>query len=217
MISREATAVFISLLFVAMLVPVQATLAQGTSGSGLPRDIERGWTITSMLGRPVVARTDTSLGRLKNILVGPGGQIEALVVAGQGRTVSRDFQFRIPWSRVETEEFPQRIVISAAASERLGGVYSGTTGARRQTQELPVTELLGDDVRLRSGGVYGYVSDVLFSSEAELIALEVRRNGETYRLPVDNWMIGWSPRSSYYRLPYDSVSDANRAAIRLSR
>lgn len=224
-IARQALAALMLLCGGPMLHLVQAQepARQKTVGSGITsfeRQLERGWRATHLIGLPVVTRTSTALGRLRNLMLDRGGRIEALVVVGQGRTVSRDLELRVPWSRVQEAALPEQIVVSAAAGQPLGGVFSGAPESARLRDELPVTELIGDPVVLSSGREAGYVTDLVFSAEGNALALLARLRGGAnpgvYAFRLTNWMGSWRRERGTFFLPYASADDAQSGAVRIA-
>lgn len=176
--------------------------------------IEKGWHVSPLLGRKVVTRTATELGRLRDVLVNASGDIVGVVVAGQGTTLERGQQVRISWHQIDQVKFPSEIVLNAAAMPDARGGASSTSEAAREPGELAVTELFGDYARVQSGRAFGYVSDLIFSNGGTLQAILVQRdqNGGTYAVPFRGWTGRWLSGMSDFGLPYATLGRAELAA-----
>lgn len=207
---------------------LQGALAQDPAGqkavtldaTSFEKQVVHGWRATRLIGLPVVSKPSTTLGRLRNLMLDGDGRIEALVVVGQGRTLSRDLGFRIPWSLVQEVGLPKEIVVSAAAGEALGSVFSGPPESVRPPDELPVTGLIGDTVMLSSGREAGYVTDLVFSADGNVLALLVSLSSDSdagvYAFRLSSWVNRWEPERGVFHLPYASADDAQRNAVRIA-
>jgi hypothetical protein len=71
-----------------------------------------------------------------------------------------------------------------------------------------VSELIGDYARLSSGVGFGYVTDVVFSRDGQILATLINRDvaygAGLYGYPYYGWGYGWVPTLDYYALPYET-------------
>jgi hypothetical protein len=184
-----------------------------------PENLYRGWLASQVIGRKLASKADHDLGRVRNLLVGRDGQIEALVVEGNGTTESREFMFRVPWQRIDASALPRRIIADVTDGRSpTYGIFPGTPGIPEEPSEFAVSEVIGDNARLQAGQGYGYVSDVVFSSDgnmsAVLVTREARAGGGTFAFGFPKSPIAqWNPGASYYGLPYVTPEQADGAAV----
>jgi len=184
-----------------------------------PANLYRGWLASHVIGQKVVSKADHDLGRVRNLLVGTDGQIEAFVVEGNGTSEAREFVFRIPWQRIVASALPRQVVTDVTDGRQpTHGIFPGRPGIPEQTTEFAVSAVLGDYARLQAGQGYGYVSDVVFSRagnmSAVLVTREARTGGGTLAFGFPESPVAqWNPGASYYGLPYVTAEQADRAAV----
>ncbi|ANW00884.1 PRC-barrel domain-containing protein [Bradyrhizobium icense] len=180
-------------------------------------ELYRGWRASKVLGKQVNSVAGASLGTTRNLIVGPDGQIRAVVVEGNKRGQSREFMFRVPWLRLELSRLPGRVTADIDADhDPVYGIFRNDD--QHVLGEFAVTEIIGDYARLQAGQGYGYVSDAVFTRAGNLIAVLITRDsrsgGGTYAFgfperPVERWNAG----ASYFGLPYATAEHADAAAI----
>lgn len=174
-----------------------------------------------MLGDDVRAKGGESLGKLRNVKVDEQGNIESLIVEGNGTTELPEFVFMIPWQKVRAAELPARVVADISDGRQPDyGVMPGTKGVPEPEDEFAVSQIIGDYARLQTGRAFGYVSDVLFSREGKMIAVLVTRNaaigGGTYAFGFPGISSrNWNPGLSYYGLPFVTDQQALEAARKI--
>ncbi|MBD2750329.1 PRC-barrel domain-containing protein [Microvirga sp. BT688] len=169
----------------------------------------KGWRAAALLDEDVYGANGQQLGEVENILVGPDGQITAIVIKGGGFLGISDAAFRVPWNKVDMTAAQDGIKVSLTEerAEDLG-LFDGPDWVVAGPREWRVTELIGDYARLRNGLGFGYVADVVFGRDGQLLATLVNRDvaygAGLYGYPYYGWGYGWYPRLDYYALPYDT-------------
>jgi hypothetical protein len=72
---------------------------------------------------------------------------------------------------------------------------------------------------LQTGLAFGYVSDIIFSPDANMLAVLVLRDATAgrglYAFGFPGTTGRWDPSAGYYGLPYVTTDQANAAAIRV--
>jgi len=230
---RTITVFASTLILLNGLMALDPAVAQDRGGSNPPSDREqrqriqivplaadelyRGWRASHVLGKEVSSVAGTSLGTARNLIIGPDGQVRAVVVEGSKRDLSREFMFRIPWQRLELSRLPGRLTADIDADrDPAYGIFRNDD--QHVLGEFAVTEIIGDYARLQAGQGYGYVSDAVFTRAGNLIAVlitrDARSGGGTYAFgfperPVERWNAG----ASYFGLPYVTAEHADAAAI----
>lgn len=169
----------------------------------------KGWRAAALLDEDVYGPKGEQLGEVENILVGPDGKITALVVVGGGFLGIGDAAFRVSWNKVDMTAAQDGIKVSLTEerAEDLG-LFDGPNWVATGPREWRVSELIGDYARLRNGLGFGYVTDIVFSREGQLMATLVNRDvaygAGLYGYPYYGWGYGWYPTLDYYALPYDN-------------
>lgn len=172
----------------------------------------QGWQASRILGKDVLAKSSDKIGTVRNIVIGSKGHIEGLIV----ESGVSDFVYRMPWDKIDVAQFPAKIVANIpAGGERQLPLFYGTGDSK----EFRITDVVGDYARLQAGFAFGYVSDVIFSPDARMLAVVVLRDasagGGMYAFGFPSDIGQWNPAAGYYGLPYVTSEQASNAAIRV--
>ncbi|WP_439409646.1 hypothetical protein ACNJX9_17160 [Bradyrhizobium sp. DASA03076] len=99
------------------------------------------------------------------------------------------------------------------------GLFVDPGQAPAEPHEFSISKVIDDYARLQAGQGYGYVSDLVSDSSGKLAAVVISREasagGGTYAFPYPGETGRWSPKLSYYGLPYVTTDRASKAGLRL--
>lgn len=187
-----------------------------------------GWSARRMIDADVYGQNGEEIGEVENILVGTDGTIRSLIIEAGGFLDIGDTEFavpwdRIPWDRVTADAGSTRVTVPLNEDNidqfdvfgehgydmpAAGGVREVREGDDMVTPRTwRVTELLDDTVRLKDGGGYGYVRDLIFDPDGTLKSVVVTTDAvygtrNSYAYPYYGYEYGFNPGLDYYGLPY---------------
>ena len=177
-----------------------------------------GWRASTLLGRQVTSSEGELLGTIRNLSLGQDGKIEFLLIEAHARDGEPDYVFRIPFETVDKGRLPFVVSANIKPERMRESLFAGETGT---PSRFPVSAVIGDHARLRAGHGYGYVSDVVFNREGEMLAILVTRDrlsgGGLYAFAFPGHTGRWNPRDSYYGLPFVTPDQATAAGVRVDR
>jgi sporulation protein YlmC with PRC-barrel domain len=167
----------------------------------------RGFSAAELLDSRVEDRDGDDIGRIDDLIIGPGGMIRQVIIEGD-----RDFRYR--WRDIERAG--RDTVVVDVDSNRLEDVLAdsvtnllGDSGDAVE-ERLPddawrLSELVGDDARFRERESFGRVDDVIFSPSGRVEGVVVQpdetdRDRGTYAWPFDE--ASFDPSSRYYEVPF---------------
>lgn len=179
-----------------------------------------GWRGSRLIGRGVFSKTQKKLGTVRNIVLDTAGGIQAFVVEANQEKSNPGFAYRIPWQVVDKAKLPEAIVADVAdLKQPTYGLFSEKGQAAEVSDEFRFTEITDEYARLQPGLAFGYVSDVVFTKGGTMLAILVTRDavagGGTYAFGFPGKIGDWSPKMSYYGLPYITPDQATKAAVRV--
>jgi sporulation protein YlmC with PRC-barrel domain len=123
-----------------------------------------------VIGTPLRAEDGTSLGRVSDLVVGPDGRIEAVVVSSGGSEAS------VPWNAIRADD--GTLVVAAGARP---------TGFAPPTGSWRAAAVMERMVSIQDGRPYGVVSDLVFDGDGALRQVLVTPDAtEGVRYPVDH-------------------------------
>ncbi|HKK37735.1 MAG TPA: PRC-barrel domain-containing protein [Paracoccaceae bacterium] len=165
-----------------------------------------GWSADRALDTDVIGSGGEVVGELEDIIVGPDGRIESVIVEGGGFADIGDVHAAVPWSEVSMVD-PERVEV-AVAEEDLDEAerYENMDDMPPKPMNFRVRELMGDFVTANGVG-YGAVDDVLFDPEGEIVAVVVYPSAAYRRRPVavPYNATAYDPYGPYFAVPYTSV------------
>ncbi len=185
-----------------------------------PELFYQGWRSRQLLGQPVAAKDGRSIGLVRDLIIDGDGRLEALILEGGGTLGIPEAVYRVPWMQVDLTPGREGVVVDLSMGERPQyGLFPGTEGVATLPREFRLTEVVGDYARLQTGYGYGYVTDVVFSSEGRMTAVLVSRDqasgGGTYAFAFPGTTGRWDPGASYYGLPFVTNGQAREAGLRI--
>jgi sporulation protein YlmC with PRC-barrel domain len=190
----------------------------------MEQELYSGWRTSDLLGSRVFSKKGEYLGMVRNIVVADNGQVKALIAEEAGIGITLEFVFRLPWKDVAKPVHRGALIADLSdARSRQYGLFPAPFGKsdedKPQAEDFLVTKVLGDYARLQTGIGYGLVKDVVFSPQGRMVAVLVARDaakgGGTIAFPSPGPTGKWSPRASYYGLPFVTAEEADRAGMRV--
>lgn len=191
--------------------------ASGQQTSRLnPDALYSGWRVRALAGQQVSGQNGRSMGSLHDVIVDTSGRAAAIVVEGGGVAGVPDTVYRIPWQSVSIGS--DGISVSSAGPNPDYGTMSGQQGVATWPREYRLSEVIGDNARLRTGQLYGYVTDVVLSNNGRVAAVLVAPDAggderATVAFPFHGRIGRWDPGSSYFGLPFVTPKQARQAGL----
>lgn len=204
------------------------TATAGRQGAVMPlaqfdqRQFQNSWTAENMLGSDVYGEDGSLVGEVANIIIGPNGTIDRLVVSTDNFLGIGDRMVSVPQNNVTLT--PGEAGIRTRLDEDQMDDFSlfAEEEVRTGPRAFRVSDLMGDYVRLQNGRDYGYVTDVVFGRDGNLQAVLVQPDitfdqagyaGGAYAYPFYGYDYGFEPLEQTYDLPYDETEVAEYEPI----
>lgn len=218
---------------------VQPMVQQGGPGGATPaaglrtwnyNELYRtGWSAERLMDNAkVIGANGEDIGEIENIIVSQRGRILGIIAEVGGFWDIGDTHVFIPWTQVRVSPTLNRVVVpvtednvddyASSASDVLTYFRAGQTQVVDDDLDTgpsiwKATDLIDDYAYLNDRRAYGYINDLIFSSNGHLQAVVVNAGsawGGGYRaLPFASNGGGWNPGSSDYYLGYGENDIAN--------
>ncbi|MDA9467987.1 PRC-barrel domain-containing protein [Bradyrhizobium sp. CCBAU 53415] len=226
-VKRIARAIFVgaissSVLWGAAWAETAAKVAteQSAQSQQFAAMVYDGYRASRLLGSAVFSLKGEYLGAVRNVVMADDGQITSLLVEGFRTKDQPEFISRIPFKRVLRPLHEGAIVADFSdLRSREFGLFLDPGQAEPEPHDFTISKIIGDYARLQAGQGYGYVSDLVFDGGGKLAAVVISREasagGGTYAFPYPGQTGRWSPKLSYYGLPYVTADQASKAGLRL--
>jgi uncharacterized protein YrrD len=198
----------------------------------------RGWSADDLLNDGIViGATGEEIGNVQNIIIGAQGRILGIIAEVGGFWDIGDTHIFIPWNEVEFTPGTDRVRIPVTEDtvENYDDgpaefMMHGMTGEARTVDESlatsaniwKATDLIDDYVYLDGNVRYGYITDLIFTNDANLHAYVVtasaaygggRRALPYYADDEDRF----DPGLAYYRAPHDAADIDRLETFRTER
>lgn len=169
-----------------------------------------GWSADQLVDRAeIVDRDGAVVGNLEDLIVGPEGKVQKLVVGSGGFLGIGDTHFAYPWSQAK---FIGRERIQVNLDEDKLEDYSffkDIEGKPAKGDNWRITELMNDYAYLEGDVPYGTVDDVILGKSGELKAVivypDIRyRAPGPYAWPYYGGAYAFDPRRGYYEIPHSA-------------
>lgn len=175
-----------------------------------------------MISEEVFGPKGNEIGNVENAIISHKGQILALIIRAGGFWDISNTYLVVPWKQVKlipdgfqvpvTEQDYEQYVLfgdqSFVTMKTLQQVHPVNDILATGAQTWKLTALLDDYVLLNDGTPYGYVNDVLFSKNGQIMAIMVTASAAygagVYAFPFNGYMYGWQPYDNVYTLPYEA-------------
>lgn len=198
------------------------TPAERAEPSKLAETLYDGFRASRLLDSHVFSRQAEYLGQVRNIVVADTGQIKALILQGDRVRGVDEFVLRIPWDRLAHPVHPGVLIADVTDKRaREFGLFLDLNEKPGRKEIFLTSEVLGDYARLQAGQGYGYVTDIVFTEQGQMLAVLIARDalagGGTYAFPYPGKTGPWSPDMSYYGLPYVSLEHANEQGLAVDK
>jgi len=184
------------------------------------RTVYDGYRASRLLGNAVFSLKGEYLGAVRNMILADDGQIVSLLVEGLRTREEPEFISRIPFQRVLRPLHEGAVVANVPdLRSREYGLFVDPGQAQAEPHEFSISKIIGDYARLQAGQGFGYVSDLVFDRDGKLAVVVISREasvgGGTFAFPYPGETGRWSPKLSYYGLPYVAADQASKAGLRL--
>ena len=176
------------------------------------RDAMQGWSAEQVIGLDVQNANGEDIGEVENLVIGPEGDVDGLILEVGGFLDIGDTHLMVPWGDVEvaggTGELEHVVVPVADDNWDQFDLSPASGDVEIGPRQFRATELIGDYSRLgaaRTG--YGMVSDLLFDDQGKLQSVVVNQSGgygggyQAY--PFGGYDQGFEPGADVYDLPYE--------------
>ena len=174
--------------------------------SNLSQGISTNWLIGSEAHGP----NGNVVGDVENIVVGPDGQIQRLMIASGGFLDIGDTNYGVPWQDVQIPKGRFDWVNVPVTQDNLSKFPTYPEDVEKvtsNTRNWQPRELIGDRVQLNDVSNYGYVSDIIFNRSGQVASVVVNPahgyGAGYYAMPWYGYGYNnWSPGNAYYTAPY---------------
>lgn len=144
---------------------------------GVPGEIRA----DEVIGAPLGAADGSALGRVSDLVVGPGGRIEAVLVSRGGAFGLGGAAARVPWDRIRPAPGGRGLALAPGAAPSGGAAPPDPAGSWR------AAALLDGMVSLQDGQPHGIVSDLVFDPAGILRRVVVTPSTVSgLRYPIDH-------------------------------
>ncbi|WP_052383984.1 PRC-barrel domain-containing protein [Litchfieldella xinjiangensis] len=180
-----------------------------------------GFLANRLMGIDAIGESDEDIGNIVNAVLDEQNQIVALIAEVGGLWGIGGTHVIVPWDQAELIDEGVRIPVnednvddydlygenSALTKEDLQDRGAVEPGAETGDRTWKLSELINDYASIESGAGYGYVDNVVFSEEGELMAVIVMPSGGAFTrgataYPFHGFQFGWHPGMTSYELPY---------------
>ena len=181
------------------------------------RSYVEGWSADQVIELEVRNAEGEDIGEVENIVIGPGGDVEGLILEVGGFLDIGDTHFMVPWDQVAVTGGAGEIEHVTVPVDDDGWDQFDLSASSGDVETGPrsfrATELIGDYTSLDGSAGYGIVNDLVFDAEGKLQAVVVNQSGAYgggYRAyPYYGYDHGFDPGADRYDLPYaDTDIDA---------
>ena len=178
----------------------------------------KGWRARALIDQTVYDRNENDIGEVHDLIVNADGQIVAIIVEGGGFLEIGDAHFRIPWHSVNRTPGKDGVVIDMTQQDiSRRGLFDRPEWVATGPREFKISELLGDNVVLRTGVGFGYIADAAFNDRGKMLGVVVNRDvvygppAYYYAYPYYGYRYSWDPGQQFYAIPFDTAEDADKA------
>jgi sporulation protein YlmC with PRC-barrel domain len=167
-----------------------------------------GWSAMDLLDEDAYGIDGEDLGEVEDIIVGPDGRIERIVVEGGGFLDIGDTHAAIPWEEV-TRTGTSSVTVPVT-DDNLGDYtrYPEVDDMPAMGGNFRINEIIGDYVAANGRG-YGTIDDVIFTDEGEIQAVIVYPTYgygyQTRPVAVPYNAGAYDPYAPYYSVPYGTA------------
>jgi sporulation protein YlmC with PRC-barrel domain len=182
-------------------------------------DPATGWSVKKLVGKKVKGPKGENVGEVDNIIFGPEGKVNELIVSTGGFLGVGEKNLAVKWSDVTISPDYEFVTTPITAeSVKKYGLFDGipNSSGPLMARDWRSSELIGDYVYLKGNVHYAYVRDLIVSQTGELQAVIVSPDvgfshgdglhpGGYYAYPFFGYGHGWHPSSLHYNLPYDKA------------
>ncbi|MEW5727848.1 MAG: PRC-barrel domain-containing protein [Pseudomonadota bacterium] len=158
-------------LLAALALPAPAQELAGWN----PGVMSGGFLASRLLQREVFGTGGEEIGEIDNLVLGPGGEVRAIVVESGGIGPLGDVEFRVPWRQVDFAPGFESARVPVA-DERIEDFDLGD-GFRLEPGEWLARDVIGDPVNLVGQDAFGEVEDLVLGRDGRLVAILIEGGG----------------------------------------
>ncbi len=173
-------------------------------------DLYTGWRAEHLLDSEVQDTQGEEIGEVEDLIIGPDGQIQKVVIEAGGFLDIGDTHFAMPWD--EVVRMGTAVIQVPFDSDNIEdySVFGDIDDQPAEGRNWRISELMGDYLGLAGGVRYGFVEDVIFSQDGEIQAVIAEPSvGYGYRgpyaFPYYGYGYGFDPGLDVYETPYSVV------------
>lgn len=175
----------------------------------------------SLMDAEVFGENEDAIGSIENVLITEDNKITAIIAQVGGLWDIGDTHVLVPWEEAEIHEDGVMVPVTEDNVDDYG-LFASNEYITQQDLSQPqrveegidagigvwkLTSLLDDYATVGEGIGYGYINNILFSSEGEIQAVIVETGAGfgsgTYAYPFYGDGYGWNPGDTAYTLQYD--------------
>ena len=164
-----------------------------------------GWSALDLLDEDAYGTDGEDLGEVEDMIVGPDGRIERVVIEGGGFLDIGDTHYAVPWDEVTRVGTSSVTVPLTEDSFDEYTRYPEVDDMPAMDRNFRINEIIGDYVSANGVG-YGTIDDVIFSDDGTIEAVVVYPSyGYGYRtrpVAVPYNAAAYDPYAPYYSVPY---------------
>ena len=190
-----------------------------------------GWSVKKLIGKKVKSAKGEDVAEVDNIVFGPDGKVQQLIVSTFGVLGFGEKNLAVNWSDVTVGPNYEYVTTPITAeSVKKYGLFDGIAKSSGPIapRDWRSSELIGSYVNLKSNVHYAYVRDLIVSKEGQLQALIVSPDvgyhhdaggyaDGYYAYPFYGYQhgygyghhAGWNPGDPSYNLPYTKADIAD--------
>jgi sporulation protein YlmC with PRC-barrel domain len=176
-----------------------------------------GWSAEALLNTPVRGEDGEEIGEVENIIVGPDGKVQKIVVEAGGFLDIGDTHLAVAWDRAEIGPKLEYVTVPIDKEniDDFSLFNDSDDEVSSDSRAWRVTELIDDYVTLQDNVNYGYVNDLIFDQQGQLQSVVVTPD-VTYGTPgyyaypyASYGGYDYDPGLDVYELPYtqDQIGD----------
>lgn len=168
-------------------------------------EVYKGWSAEEFIEAEVYDTDGEDIGEVEDMIIGPDGKIQKLVIEAGGFLDLGDTHFAMPLDQVTLASMDRVEVDFDEDNIESYSLFGDIDSEPAQGRNWRVSELIDDYARLRGGLYYGWVDDVIFNQSGEIAALVVDRDLTHGAGRRDAWPYygqGYDPGLDFYEAPY---------------
>jgi sporulation protein YlmC with PRC-barrel domain len=179
------------------------------------------WTARDMLYREVASEQGETVGDVEDIIIGPDGFVQAVIIESGGFFDIGDTHVRVPWNEFDVPmDHGEKPVVPVTnenideydVGKGIAGEFKVVDEDRFRPRGWRANEIIGDHAVTSDGRYAGLIDDLVFNGDGKVEAVIIAArhipspppNGE-YIYPHYGYEGGFQPGYDRYELHLDSI------------